>query len=121
MHFRYVYNGLEDKSYINKGMEFGHIVIEFLIRFCNYSLVQSCSQNVILTSHNDCDKYFLSELLEGFTLFRYAKINFNAQSFYLIKHPVFPTKELYNGVEFIECSDGSFASIPNYSRVKKCK
>lgn len=121
MHFRYVYNGLEDKSNIDRGMEFGHIATEFLIRFCNYSLIQSCGQNVILTSRNDCEKYFLSELLDGFTLFRYAKINPSAQSFYLVKRPVFPTKELYNGAEFIEHSDGSLVSIPNYNRVKKRK
>lgn len=120
MYFRYVYNGVEDKTKINRGMEFGHIATEFLIRFCNYSLVQTCEQNIILTSRSDCDKYFLPNLLDGYTLFRYAKIEFDS-FFRIIKRPVLPTKELYYGQEFIEASNGRFVSIPNYNHTRKRK
>lgn len=115
--FKYAFNGVEPNQSLNKAMEFGNIATEFLIRFCNYSLIKSCGQEIILTSRNDCDKYFFSYLLDGYFLFRYSKID--SMTFY--KHPVYPTKELYNGVEFIESSSGDFVSIPNYNRTRKCK
>jgi len=120
LRFKYVFNGLEPKQNLNKAMEFGNIVTDFLIRFCNYSLIKSCGQKVILTSRNDCDKYFLPYLLDDYSLFRYSKIScLDSLTFY--KRPVFPTRELYNGSEFIESSNGDFVSIPNYNRTRKCK
>lgn len=127
LHFKYFYGGLGDRESLNRAMEFGHMATEFLIRFRGYSLVQSCGQNVILTSRSDCDKYFLPFLLDGYTLFRYAKVDITSMKAYcetlnyFTKRPVFPTKELYNGKEFIETSDGKFVSIPNYNRIRKCK
>lgn len=127
MHFKYFYSNLGDRESIDRAMEFGHMVTEFLIRFRDYSLVRSCGQNVILTSRYDCDKYFLPYLLDGYTLFRYAKVHitsiraYSETLNYFTKRPVFPTKELYAGKEFIEAPDGNFVLIPNYNRSRGCK
>lgn len=127
MRFKYVFNGVEPKENLDKAMKFGDMATEFLIRYCGYSLIKSCNQKVIITSRGDCDKYFESFLLDGYSLYRLAKLSYQKlllelQAMYpyidgiFHKRPVLPTKELYGNQEVIEDSYGGFVTLYDRGR-----
>lgn len=114
--------GLEEEG-LTKAMLFGEIATDFLIRFCNYSLINCSGQNIIITAQCDCHKRFEKFLSEGYSLQRRAKVNFIKMPetikflypgvkgiFY--KLPVLPTKETWFPIdEIIETETGRYEKV----------
>ena len=108
---------------ITDAINFGEIATDFLIRYCNYSLVDFCNQKTILTALDNCGKRFEKELLDGYSLYRVAKISYHRipedlQELYpqvrgiFYKLPVLPTKDSWLSIEeIIETSDGSYQYV----------
>lgn len=106
-----------------KAMEYGEKVTDFLIRYCNYSLIKCQNQNIIITAQSNCDKIFEEELYNGYSLQRKAKLRYvqtddiMKQAYpmidgYFTHLPVLPTKD--HGIEIdemIENKDGIFVKI----------
>lgn len=111
----YSHNFLKKSELDPRAMQFGEIVTDFLIRYCNYSLINFSSNHIILTAQSDCEKRFAEYLNKGFTLHRVSKLYFSDGKFY--KLPVFPTKDIgLNIAEVIESSDGKYRTISNYTK-----
>lgn len=116
--FQQVYNfGVANKDILDNALEFGNIVTDFLIRVCNYSLIKTCNQKIILTARNDCDKFFEKYLLEGFHLQHLSRYVFdgivsNDMSFgHFSIFPPIPTRETwFSNLEMVEV-DNSFQPV----------
>lgn len=123
LNFQRVFLGGEDKSLIHNSMIFGNIVTDFLIRFCNYSLICCSGQKKIVTAQSNCAKQFEEFLSDGFELQRLAKLGFRDIPEYLkpfypeivgtfYKLPVLPTKDTYlNFSEFIEYDEDKLSPV----------
>ncbi len=105
---------------LNKAMEFGEIVTDFLIRYKNYSLIRCGGQNIIITAQSNCHKRFERYLQEGYSLQRKSKIGYTGdlsrdEPFgYLYKLPVLPTKDIgYPIDEIMEDSKGNYVKVLN--------
>lgn len=119
--------GLEEEG-LTKAMLFGEIATDFLIRFCNYSLIKCSGQNVIITAQSDCHKRFELLLSKGYSLQRRAKVSFTKttdiiQMLYpgvkglFYKLPVLPTRETwYTFDEIIETETGQYEKVLNISK-----
>ncbi len=106
-----------------KAMEYGEKVTDFLIRYCNYSLIKCQNQNIIITAQSNCDKIFEEELYNGYSLQRKAKLRYvqtdekMKEAYpmvdgYFTHLPVLPTKELgFEIDEMIENSDGVLVKV----------
>lgn len=106
-----------------KAMEYGEKVTDFLIRYCNYSLIKCQNQNIIITAQSNCDKIFEEELYNGYSLQKKAKLRYvqtddiMKQAYpmidgYFTHLPVLPTKDLGIEIdEMIENKDGIFVKI----------
>lgn len=102
--------GLEGPEILDKSMEFGEMVTDFLIRYRNYSLVDYCGTKMIYTAQNNCDKKFEKYLYDGYSLQRVAKIYYEDGSFK--KLPVLPTRELDIPInEIIETENGRYFGL----------
>lgn len=108
MNFIKVYeHEIEPIESLTDSMLFGEIVTEFLIRYCNYSLIDFSSNHIILTAQSDCEKRFEEYLKKGYSVHRYAKLYYDKYDYKLYKLPVFPTEDFDIPIEeIIESSDG---------------
>ena len=87
---------------INTIFKYYSIIEEFLIRYCNYSIVGISNQKYIITSCNNCDKVFNDYLTQGYSLIRLQKIYLVDESHYEFV-PALPTKDIgYKIDEYIE-------------------
>ena len=91
---------------INTILDFYKIIEEFLIRYYQYSII---GEPYIITARNNCDKIFIKELLDGYSLYRLQKVGLVYNSSGLTPYyellPVLPTGDLdFPGNEYIEVS-----------------
>lgn len=104
--FLKVHEDVESLNTISDSITFGDIVTDFLIRYRGYSLIGCSGENIIVTSHSNCDKRFIELLEKGFSLYRLARVGFKEISSdlqscfpfiegYFYTLPVLPTKETY--------------------------
>ncbi len=59
---------------INEIFGFYDKIEDFMIRFYGYSIVGISNQKHIITACSDCDKRFIDELLQGYSLFRLQRL-----------------------------------------------
>ena len=118
LQYRYVYDYFDgvnvsvSPEILQNASKLGEMVTNFLIRFLDFSLINFSNQDIILTSSNVCHKRFTDLLMDGYTIFKLAKIYFYIDSGMFYKLPVFPTRDI--GVHFdeiIETSEGSYERI----------
>lgn len=129
----YEYELEKEKDLLDRSMAFGEIVTDFLIRYCNYSLIKCSGKKVIITAQSDCDKRFEEYLLNGYSVQLKAKVGYiKAEEkiknlfpkidgvFYQL--PVFPVRadwypcdspntELFPIHEIIETKNGDYDTI----------
>lgn len=84
---------------INEIFNLYSVIEEFMIRFYDYSIVGILGQKYIITSSNNCEKKFLDQLIDGYSLFRLQKIRLvkktgNMLNSYYEFCPVLPTKDV---------------------------
>lgn len=84
---------------INEILNLYSIIEDFMIRFYEYSIVGILGQKYIITSCNNCDKKFLDQLIEGYSLFRLQKVRLvkpqgNTGNPYYEFCPILPTKDV---------------------------
>ncbi len=109
--FKKTHNQDYDEDIIEKSKLFGNIVMEFLIRYKNYSLIGVSGNKIILTSRNDCDKVFYDYLYNGYSIQKMSKViyhlNFKYGSLeegYFEKLDTLPTKDI--GINIDEQIEG---------------
>ncbi len=123
---KYQFGFKEDKnSILSESIVMGDIATDFLIRYCNYSLIKCSGQKIILTAQSDCHKRFEDLLLKGYSLQRRAKVGYIKKpkelEFYypevkgfFYRLPVLPTRDLgYPIDEIIETDEGKFEEVVN--------
>ena len=113
----------DEDSILGNAMILGDIATDFLIRYCNYSLIECSEQKVIITAQSDCYKRFEELLAEGYSLQRKAKVGYLETPDYILayypevkgifyKLPVLPTRDIgYNIDEIIETDTGEYVRI----------
>ena len=91
---------------IHKIYKFYGIIEDFMIRYYGYSVKGVSRQKYIITACSNCNKKFIDELEEGYTLIRLQKIYLvNGDNPYYKFLPVLPTKDVGFPIEeYIETS-----------------
>lgn len=107
---------------INKIYDFYNKIEDFMIRFYGYSIIGISNQKYIITACSNCDKKFIDQLLQGYSLFRLQRLVFvNEPVSHFEFSPVLPTKDVGFPIdEYIEISDTN-NSIINKKMVKILK
>ena len=96
----------ENFNLLNIVLKFYEIIEGFMIRYYGYSVVGVSKESQIITSSNNCDKKFLDELMQGYSLIRLQKARLvgNSDPYYEL-FPVMPTKDMGFPIEeYIEVS-----------------
>ena len=95
---------------INRIEKFYALIEDFMIRFYGYSIIGISNQKHIVTACSNCDKKFIDQLMEGYSLFRLQKVGLieSKENPYYEFLPVFPTKDVGFPIEeYIEISNGN--------------
>ena len=102
------YNNVKNNvEFINKGLSFFAIIEDFLVRLYNYSIFGVSGQKYIITSCSNCDKQFIDELADGYSLIRFKKIRLiDGSNPHYELMDIFPTKNIgFQIDEYIELSN----------------
>lgn len=125
---KYEFGFDEEDNFLSQSMTFGDIATDFLIRYCNYSLIKCSGQKIILTAQSDCHKRFEKLLSDGYSLQRRSKIGYIKTSYifedlypevkgFFYKLSVLPTREIgYPIDEIIETDDGTYEQVLQLSK-----
>ena len=89
---------------INRITKFYEIIEDYMIRFYGYSVIGVSGQNHIVTAANNCDKKFMDQLMQGYSLWRYQQVHLLDEQTYGFL-PVLPTRDVGFPIEeYIEVS-----------------
>ena len=109
-----------NEDIIEKSKLFGNIVMEFLIRYKNYSLIGVSGNKIILTSRNDCEKVFYDYLYNGYSIQKMSKIRYHlnfkygsVEEGYFERLDTIPTKDI--GINIDEQIEGKI--LHKYIRI----
>ena len=107
--------GLEDDELDNQLIKFGEIATDFLIRYCNYSLIRCMGQKIILTGQDNCQKKFEDYLRDGYILLRRKRVYFHLRrpwEGHFEYLPLLPTRESYFPIdELIEVERDCYQKV----------